>query len=138
MGGGINGFLSDTRYFPEEDLYIICLVNTTGPKGGGFFADEITWKLLEKKENEDMDLDIDTKDLEGKYTGAVRGYTQTLEVKSIPNGLTLQEEERDKIDSLTTYSGNNTWMMGNSKITIQNNEVRIDQPSAYYILKKVE
>lgn len=32
-GGGINGFLSETLYFPEEDLFIVCLVNTTGPKG---------------------------------------------------------------------------------------------------------
>jgi CubicO group peptidase (beta-lactamase class C family) len=137
-GGGINGFLSDTRYFPEEDLYIICLINTTGPHGAGFFAEKLTWKLLEKKENEGVDLDIDTKDLEGKYTGAVRGYTQTLAVKAIPNGLTLQEEKSDKVDSLTIYAGNNTWVKGNTKITIQNNEYRIDQPSAYYILKKVE
>jgi CubicO group peptidase (beta-lactamase class C family) len=49
-GGGIDGFLSDTRYFPKEDLYIICLINTTGPRGGSFFAEEITWKLLDKKE----------------------------------------------------------------------------------------
>lgn len=41
-GGGIHGFLSETRYFPQEDLYIICLVNTTGPKGAGFFADHLT------------------------------------------------------------------------------------------------
>jgi hypothetical protein len=45
-GGGIHGFLSDTRHFPEEDLYIICLVNTTGPNGGSFFAYKVTWKLL--------------------------------------------------------------------------------------------
>lgn len=137
-GGGINGFLSETRYFPEEDLYIICLVNTTGPRGGGFFADEITWKLLEKQENKGVDLDIDTKDLAGTYTGAVRGYSQSLAVNSIPNGLTIQEEGEDKLDTLKTYVGNNSWMMGNTKVTIQNNEYRIDQPSAYYILKKQE
>jgi CubicO group peptidase (beta-lactamase class C family) len=137
-GGGINGFLSETRYFPEEDLYIICLVNTTGPRGGGFFADEITWKLLEKQENKGVDLDFDTKDLAGTYTGAVRGYSQSLAVNSIPNGLTIQEEGEDKLDTLKTYVGNNSWMMGNTKVTIQNNEYRIDQPAAYYILKKQE
>lgn len=81
-GGGIHGFLSDTRYFPEEDLYIICLINTTGPKGGGFFADDITWQLLHKKEYEGLDLDIDVTRLEGKYTGAARGRTHALEVKA--------------------------------------------------------
>ena len=45
-GGGINGFLSNARYYPESDLYIICLVNTTGPKGAGYFANELTWQTL--------------------------------------------------------------------------------------------
>jgi len=137
-GGGINGFLSDTRYFPEEDLYIICLVNTTGPHGADFFTEKITWKLLEKHENKGVDLDIDTKNLEGNYTGTARGETQSLAVKSIPNGLTIQNEGSDQLDTLNLYIGNNTWMKENTKITIQNNEYRIDNPSAYYILKKQE
>ena len=136
-GGGINGFLTDTRYFPDEDLYIICLVNTTGPKGASFFADEITWKLLDKNEPQGMELDIDTKPLEGKYSGAVRGsYTFSIEVKSILNGLTIQSERDENADTLKTYIGNNTWARGNTKIIIKNNEYRIDGPSAYYILKK--
>ncbi len=51
-GGGIPGFLTDTRYFPDADLYIIALVNTAGPHGGGYFADKITWEILEKKKTE--------------------------------------------------------------------------------------
>ena len=134
--GGINGFLTDTRYYPDENLYIICLVNTLGPNGASFFADEITWKLLDKKTPQSMKIDIDTKLLEGKYSGAVRGYTRTLEVKSILNGLTIQSEGDEKVDTLKTYIGKNTWAEGNTKIIIKNNEYRIDAPSAYNILKK--
>lgn len=64
-GGGIKGFLSDTRFYPNEDLYIICLVNTTWPRGHSYFADEISWKILEKHEYKGVDLDINTKNLEG-------------------------------------------------------------------------
>jgi CubicO group peptidase (beta-lactamase class C family) len=135
-GGGINGFLTDTRYFPDEDLYIICLVNTTGPKGASFFANKITWELLDKKIPQNIELDIDTKLLEGKYSGAVRGYTRSLEVKSILNGLTIQSDGNEKTDTLKTYIGNNTWAEGNTKIIIKNNEYRIVASSAYYILKK--
>jgi CubicO group peptidase (beta-lactamase class C family) len=136
-GGGINGFLTDTRYFPEEDLYIISLVNTTGPKGASFFADEITWKLLEKKTPQSVELDIDTKVLEGKYTGAVRGSNEySIEVKSILNGLTIQSERDENADTLNIYIGNNTWADNNNRIIINNNEYRIVSPSAYYILKK--
>ena len=136
-GGGINGFLTDTRYFPEEDLYIICLVNTTGPKGASFFADEISWKLLDKKPPLGIPLDLDTKQLEGIYSGAVRGaYKYSIEVKTIANGLTTKAIGRPRLDSLTTYIGNNTWASGNDKFIIKNNEYRIVGPSYYYILKK--
>lgn len=135
-GGGINGFLSEARFFPDERLYIICLINSTGPKSSDFFADAITWKLLEKQDYPKVKLDIDTKGLEGKYIGPVRGSTQTILVKSIPEGLTIQIVGRDKIDSLDHYVGSNSWMVDNTKITVTNNEYRIDQPSSYYILKK--
>lgn len=135
-GGGINGFLTDTRYFPDEDLYIICLVNTTGPKGAGFFADEITWKLLDKMEYKQVDLDSNFKDIQGTYTGPVRGSTKSLEVKSIANGITIQAMGEEEIDTLKVYVGNNTWMDGNNRITIENNEYRVNDTYNYYILKK--
>ena len=136
-GGGINGFLTDTRYYPDEDLYIISLVNTTGPKGASFFADEITWHLLDKKTFQGVGLDVDTKALEGRYTGAVRGsYEYSIEVKSILNGVTIQSERDQNADSLHIYLGNNTWADNNNRIILTNNEYRFVSPSAYYILKK--
>jgi CubicO group peptidase (beta-lactamase class C family) len=135
-GGGISGFLTDTRYFPNKDLYIICLINTTGPKGGSFFADEVTWKLLKKQEYKGVDLNIDTNNLQGKYTGTIRGSTHSLEVKSIKKGITVQSVGEEKIDTLKVYVGNNTWMSGNNRITIENEEYRLDEIYNYYILKK--
>jgi CubicO group peptidase (beta-lactamase class C family) len=135
-GGGIHGFLSDTRYFPDEDLYIICLVNTAGPYGGSFFADKITWALLDKKEYKSVELDSDFNNIQGTYKGMVRGSSQSLQVKSILNGITLQSLGEEKIDTLKIYIGNNTWMDGNDKITIENDEYRVDNIYNYYILKK--
>jgi CubicO group peptidase (beta-lactamase class C family) len=134
-GGGF-GFLTVTQYFPDDDLYIICLINTEGPKGGDFFADKMTWKLLDKKEYKKVELDFDTNGIEGIYTGQTRNTIQTLEIKSIENGITRQTIGKEKIDTLKTYIGNNTWMDGNDKITIENNEYRIDKIWNYYILKK--
>jgi CubicO group peptidase (beta-lactamase class C family) len=134
-GGGF-GFLSDTRYFPDDDLYVISLVNNTGPRGGSFFADKITWKLLDKKEYKKVAVDVDTKSIQGVYKGQARDTIQSLEIKSIDNGITRQIIGNEKIDTLKTYIGNNTWMDGNDKITIENNEYRIDKIWNYYILKK--
>jgi len=136
--GGIPGFLSDTRYLPDNDLYIICIVNTIGPRerGGSFFADGMTWKLLEKKEYEKVALDIDTNPLQGTYRGQIRRAEQSIEIASIENGITRQTIGEEQIDTLTVYVGNNTWMDGNDKISIENTEYRVDKQYNYYILKK--
>ena len=135
-GGGINGFLTETRYFPEEDLFIICLVNTTGPHGAGYFAEKITWKLLDKKEATPVALDVDLTSLEGRYTGQARGRMLTFDVNSFTNGITFQRKGSKSIDTLKTYIGNNTWADGNTRFMIKNNEFRIDQATVHYILKK--
>ena len=142
--GGINGFLSDTRYYPKEDLYVICLANTIGPKRPNLFADQLTWNLLEKQEPQSLELDIDTKELEGIYKGAIRGiYQHSIEVKSTIAGLTIKSALNEKPATLDVYIGNNTWSVdndpwsdGNNKITINNEEYRHLSPYGFYILKK--
>jgi len=137
-GGGINGFLSETRYFPEADLYIICLVNTTGPKGADFFANELTWKILDKKEYDSQELDIELNSIEGKYSGQVRGRVLSLEVSALSNSIVLSTEENGEYDAdtLRTYFGNNSWVDGNSIYIFTDDELRIDQVSGYLRLKK--
>jgi len=46
------------------------------------------------------------------------------------------EKEKSNPSNLEVYVGNNTWMNGNDKITIENGEYRIDKTYNYYILKK--
>lgn len=137
-GGGINGFLTETRYYPDEDLYVICLVNTTGPKGALYFAEKITWKLIEKNSLSSVDVDIDLENLEGKYLGVARGSSQIVEINALANGLVRNYINSNKIDTLINYIGNNTWMDGNKIVTIKNDEYRVDNIYGFYIFKKVE
>lgn len=143
-GGAIAGFSSFMQYYPDDDLYIITLVNTIGPKKTGrFFGYEITWELLDKKEYEKATLDIDTNAIQGIYTGQTRGGKdsdgkQAIVIKSIENGITRQVMGEEKIDTLKVYVGNHTWMDGNEKITIENDEYRVDKIYNYYIFKKKE
>jgi CubicO group peptidase (beta-lactamase class C family) len=135
-GGGINGFLSETRYFPDNDLYIICLVNTVSPKGAGFFASKLTWKLLDKQEYDPVEIDVDLAALSGKYSGQVRGRIYSIEITALANTITVSAVGQDNVDTLETYIGQHTWMDGNSIIVIKDNEYRRDDVSGYYILKK--
>ncbi len=143
-GGAIAGFSSFIQYYPDDDLYIISLVNTIGPKKTGrFFGYEVTWKLLDKKEYEQTPLDFDATAIQGTYTGQTRAGResdgkQSIEIKSIANAITRQVKGEEKIDTLKVYIGNNTWMEENDKITIENNEYRVDKIYNYYIFNKAK
>jgi len=137
-GGGINGFLSQTVYFPEEDVYIICLTNTTGPHGGQFFVNNLMWKLLDKIEYEAVELDFDPTIVEGTYSGQIRGRNNNIEVKAITDAITVESNKDGNIDTLTTYIGNHTWIDGNTTIDIKDGILETDQVYGHYILKKNE
>ena len=137
-GGGINGFLSETRYYPEADLYVICLVNTTGPKGAGYFANELSWQLLEKQEYETVPVDIDLQSISGAYSGVVRGRLLELSVEATPDGLIARSKGDKEADTIPTYVGNATWMDGNDILKFQDGNWIIDQVSGYYVLEPAE
>ncbi|MCX2743732.1 serine hydrolase [Mangrovivirga sp. M17] len=136
-GGAINGFLSDTKYFPEEDLYIICLVNTIGPKGASFFSEQLTWQLLEKQEPENIALDMNLQTLEGKYKGAMRNYNLVVEVKALDSSLVLTRENQ-KPDTLKHYIGNNSFWYNNQVYKFKNEDLHADVVYGYYIFDKIE
>jgi hypothetical protein len=137
-GGGINGFLSESRYYPESDLYVVVLVNTTGPQGASFFADHLTWQILDEKEYPKEDLDMETAEIAGKYTGQVRGRMFSINIGALEDGITLQNEGSDQIDTLTHYAGDQTFRDGNNLIQFRDKEeVHIVQGyGAYYILAR--
>lgn len=135
-GGGIPGFLSATKYFPDDDLIIICLVNTMGPKGAGFFADELTWKLLEKYDKDPMEVDVNLDSLAGRYTGQIRGQIISIDIEAQSNFLIISNEGLNQVDTLELYLGNNTWSEGNSLIKIMNNMYCRDDIYGYFKLDK--
>ncbi len=135
-GGGIPGFLSQTTYFPESDLYLICLVNTTGPKGAPYFVEELTWRILEKQQYVKMELDIDKSSLAGTYSGQARGQQITLTIEEVADGITLLNESESEPDTLDIYVGNSTWMDGNSTVQFRDSELHIDQRYNHYVLSK--
>ena len=137
-GGGINGFLSNTRYYPEADLYVICLVNTTGPKGAGYFANELSWQLLEKQEYETVPVEMDLESVSGTFSGVVRGRILELSVEATPDGLIAKAKGDKEADTIRTYVGNATWMDGNDILKFEEGNWIIDQVSGYYVLEPIE
>ena len=105
-------------------------------RGASFFAEELTWKLLDKYDYEPVEIDIDLEFLSGKYTGQVRGQIISIEIDALSNSLIHTTEELSKVDTLNKYICNNTWIDGNSLVTIKNNEYLRDDIYGYYKLRK--
>lgn len=135
-GGAIPGFLSQTSYFPEEDLYIICLVNTIGPKGADYFVNEITWDILAKKQFQSVAIDLNLEKLTGTYKGMARGGEMSIEIGSLSDQLTTQTNGQSKPKKLETYVGNSTWMRGNNTFTFTGEKLILDNIYGHYILNK--
>ncbi len=80
-GGGINGFLSDSRYFPEHDLAIVTLINSTAPIDPESISNVVTDLLIPgQEENPDLEYEGDITILLGTYAGRARG--REIELKT--------------------------------------------------------
>lgn len=140
-GGGINGFLSDARYFPDHGLTIVTLINSTGPVSPTTISNRIADHLLPVQEieyNEKYPGDLSF--FTGKYRGISRGREMEAIVDVAEETLTI--ELRGKKDTLD-YAGDEKWALGNSLISFaeedgQVTEMHYDAGYGYYILKKQE
>ncbi|MHC9088170.1 serine hydrolase domain-containing protein [Tenacibaculum sp. IMCC1] len=133
--GYIPGFVSITQYFPKEDLYLICLINTSGLLGVNHFTNKINWKILKRKISKPIPLDFDNKMIEGIYSGKIGGEKLSLQVSVNTNKVILTNVQNQKTDTLKTYIGNNTWMNKNDVITIKNGMYKFNSEYKYYCLK---
>lgn len=87
-GGGIFGFVSETRYYPAEDLYVVVLVNTTGNLSPAALAGEMVDIILPPKPVAQRPFTGDASALAGTYTGPGRGRPMTVTVAAAESGVT--------------------------------------------------
>jgi CubicO group peptidase (beta-lactamase class C family) len=142
-GGGINGFLSDGRYYPEGGLLVVVLQNSTGPQGpgalGGALADAILGpppELVGRPFTGNLD------ELVGSYTGPARGRSLTLDVTR--DGDELVVTPNGAPDPMRpVHLEDLTWGMGATRLWFVREEgrvteLRLDQGSGHYVLKRIE
>jgi CubicO group peptidase (beta-lactamase class C family) len=141
-GGGINGFLSNSRYYPDEDAIVVLLVNATGPAGAGGVAAAIGSHLFgDESEPVASTYSGDLSAFVGHYSGASRGRQMTARVAMNEEGqLTIRAGgTAQPVDFLegTTFS------RGTTRYTFDMVEgapvrLRIDLVYGYYMLDAVE
>lgn len=109
-GGGIHGFVSDTRYFPEADLRIVTLINTSDAYSAGEISNLAAEQLLAFGERATFDFEGDLSPYTGTYSGRGRGRKLTVHLTADGGHLILQLDGRDQRDTLM-YAGDQYWRL---------------------------
>lgn len=91
-GGGINGFLSDLQYFPDDSLTVAVLINTAGPVGPGQISNRILEVIYGKWELKGVPFTGNAAEYAGEYHGIGRGRQMVVRVAAAQtgSGLTIQ------------------------------------------------
>jgi CubicO group peptidase (beta-lactamase class C family) len=91
-GGGINGFLSDLKYFPDDSITIAVLVNTAGPVAPGAISRSIAEVIFGPWSIKSVPLRGGADAYVGEYRGIGRGREMVARIAadSAGTGLTIQ------------------------------------------------
>jgi hypothetical protein len=133
--GVIEGYLSDTRYFPESDLTIVTLINTLGKIRPTNVSNAIADYFIEEK-YVSIPFEGDLADLAGSYTGVVMGNTIKMGVLE-ENGQLFIESRGNRI--LIQYIGQNTWLAEDGyTYEFMESKMQVNAPKLSIIFNKSE
>ena len=116
-GGGINGFLSASDYFPDDSTIIVVLVNTAGPVSPGAVVASLVDVVLGKRALASMPFTGDLARLAGTYAGVGRGRETRLVVAVDSGSLTFTAAGPGAKAQVARFVGDNTFMVNDTRYT---------------------
>lgn len=90
-GGGINGFVTASAWFPEEKMALAVLINTAGPVSADSVAASLVDVVLGRKSDVQAIRASDVQPYAGTYQGAGRGAPLTLTFSADSGNLTVKQ-----------------------------------------------
>ncbi len=140
-GGGIPGFVSHSRYYPDDDVIVVVLQNSAGPPGPAGVVDAIGEHLLGADEAPSAGVyEGDLEAFEGEYRGPTRGTTLTVHVTVRDGSLQVTgagpAQTLDYLEGLTFFRGN-----GRFRFALDGGSVRalhVDHVGGHYVLERVD
>jgi CubicO group peptidase (beta-lactamase class C family) len=141
-GGSISGFSAEATWYPDVQMAVVVLTNTTGNLDPGAVAGELAAEVIPWTRPTFQQYAGDPALIVGKYQGPSRGRDMVIEVTQTPEGVAFSANGSPPrsipwIDGLTFRQGIAimTFRRANGDsgpVT----ELRFDSPGGYYILKK--
>jgi len=141
-GGGINGFLSESEYYPDNDLVIVVLLNTAGPVDPRELAAHIAETVLGKTPDRSRPFQGDPTQFAGLFTGRGRGRPIAARIEVNGQKITFMNTATPEAAvEVLKYYGNDTFGFKEALVTFdrENGKVsrlRLDTGGGYNILSR--
>ncbi len=142
-GGGINGFLSDVQYFPDDDLLVVVLQNTAGPVGPGALSNALVEAVLGPADPPTpVAFSGDLTAYAGTFVGPARGTTWTRRIVATADGLSIETPGSTRDPVALTHVGGGMWVIGNTQFTFRMEDgkavaLHIDSVGGHYVLRRL-
>ncbi len=141
-GGGINGYLSESAYFPDQDAIIVVLINTAGPVSPNAVTAALATAAFGPATRPSERYAGHLAELAGTYVGVGRGEQMTIAV-SADSGKLRALFPRNRTPAELRYLGNDTWEIEDNRLTFERRggkvaRVRADMVYGYSFLARQE
>jgi CubicO group peptidase (beta-lactamase class C family) len=140
-GGGINGFLSDGRHYPQDQLTVVVLQNSTGPQRPEALTVALANLVLgPTPELVAVPFQGDLDEFVGRYTGPARGGPLTVEVTREADTLVVHPSGATN-PLRPVHLGESTWGVGNFRFRFARDgqtiaRLVLDHGSGIYVLAR--
>ncbi len=126
--GGINGFLSESEYYPDDDLVIVVLLNTAGPVSPRNLARQIAEVVLGKAPDRSRPFEGDLTQFAGDFTGKGRGLPTTVHIAVSGNQITFTNTEIPRATPETLkYFGNDTFGFKDTVVQFKRENAKVSR-----------
>lgn len=141
-GGGINGFLSESQYYPDDDLIVVVLQNTNGAPNPRETAKKIAEAVLGPAQSRARPFTGDAGAYAGTYSGRGRGRPTTLAIAASAGGLTATRAGAPSATpEALEYRGGDTFALGDTLVMFERRDgkvtrLRLDSGSGHNVLAR--
>ncbi len=140
-GGGIYGFLSDLKYFPDDTLTVAVLINTAGPVAPAQISQAIVETIFGPEPEKGIPFRGSVEDYLGRYRGVGRGREMVIEILADSASGGLGVRIGGEKPAPLVYLGGETFGRGSARFSFEREggkvaRLRADLVSVYSILRR--
>ena len=134
--GGIPGYSSHVRYFPEKEVYMIALLNTIGSVSAGDLVNKLHERIFPGIPVQTQEEDYSYQDIKGTYKGFIADSIRKVIVDTIEGGIQLEIPSINQSYNYPDYLGGNRWRDRDFILGYRNDSLFIDDVSFYSVMAR--